>query len=157
MITVEHITSPTDDAHSLIAELDEELSRHYPPEQRHGLTLEGIFQPHIRFFIARAPGGVAAGCGGVALFEGFAEIKRMYVRPRFRGRGTGVASAIIARLESEAKANGRSLVRLETGVQQQAALRFYARHGYRECTSFAHYATMPAHSIATSIFMEKRV
>jgi putative acetyltransferase len=53
--------------------------------------LEAIFQAHIRFFVACLD-GMAAGCRGVALLDGFAEVKRMYVRPSARGRG--VAQAI---------------------------------------------------------------
>ena len=50
------------------------------------VALDAIFQPHVRFFVARLD-GEAVGCGGVALFEGFAEVKRMYVREAARGRG----------------------------------------------------------------------
>ena len=161
MITIELVTAPTDDVRALISELDAELSQHYADAQRHGLSLDAIFQAHVRFFIARLGGGdgKAAGCGGVALFDQFAEIKRMFVRPDFRGRGRrgGVADAIIARLEAEARESGRSLVRLETGDRQLAAIGFYRRHGYRECAAFEQYAAMPPHAIATSVFMEKRV
>jgi len=39
-----------------------------------------ISQLHVRFFVASLD-GEPVGCAGVALFEGFAEVKRMYVRP----------------------------------------------------------------------------
>jgi hypothetical protein len=64
------------------------LAAEYPPEQRHGLDIAAIFQPHIRFFIARLH-DVAVGCGGVALFPDYAEVKRMYVREGARGQGRG--------------------------------------------------------------------
>jgi hypothetical protein len=73
---------------ALIAELDTTLSAEYPPEQRHGLALDAIFQPHLRFFLARLDGGTV-GCGGVALFADFAEVKRMYVRRAARRGGGG--------------------------------------------------------------------
>src|ERR1700733_2284592 len=88
--------APTEEVRQLVGELDAVLSAEYPPEHRHGLKLEAIFQPHIPFFVARLD-GTAAGCGGVALLDGFAEVKRMYVRPNARGRG--VAQTILARLE----------------------------------------------------------
>src|SRR5215831_13224763 len=108
----------------MVAELDQILSAEYPPEQRHGLALDAIFQPHIRFFLARLD-GAAAGCGGVALFPEFAEVKRMYVRDTVRGRG--VAQALLTRLEMTARDAGLAVLRLETGDRQFAAMRLYQR------------------------------
>jgi putative acetyltransferase len=76
-ITVEAVRTATDEVRDLLAELDRTLAREYLPEQRHGLSLDAIFQPHVRFFVARLE-GVAVGCGGVALFASFGEVKRMY-------------------------------------------------------------------------------
>src|SRR5687768_14956162 len=109
-ITVEPVESPTDDARALIAELDAELAGPYPAENRHGLSAERVFKPNVRFFIARLDER-AVGCGGVAFDDGFAEVKRMYVRPDARGRG--VARAILARLEDEARGRGIRRLTLE--------------------------------------------
>ena len=145
---------PTDDVAALIGELNEELGALYTPEQRHGLALDAIFQPHIRFFLAFRD-GQAIGCGGVALLDGFAELKRMYVRPWARGQG--VAEALVARLAAESLGTGRNLLRLETGSHSLAAIRFYDRLGFRYCDAFAPYAAMPPAAIITSVFMEKRL
>jgi putative acetyltransferase len=153
-IRVELATGPTDDVRLLIGELDAELLRHYPPEQRHGLKLDAIFQPHIRFFVARLAKR-PVGCGGIALFADFAELKRMYVRPEARGRG--VANAILARLIEEGEAAALPIVRLETGTEQAAAIRFYRRAGFEPCAAFEPYKSMPPGSIATSLFMERQV
>jgi putative acetyltransferase len=153
-VRVEQATSPTAEVRALIGELDAELMRHYPPEQRHGLTLDAIFQPHISFFIARAD-GAAVGCGGVALFADFAEVKRMYVREDARGQG--VADAILARLAAAASGAGLTLLRLETGTRQQAPIGFYRRAGFVPCAAFPPYSTMPTANVATSVFMEKRL
>ena len=149
---IERVSAPTEAARSLVGELEAVLSAGYPPEQRHGLKLEAIFKPHIRFLVATVE-GEPAGCGGVALLEGFAELKRMYVRERFRGQG--VASALLRQLEAAARAAGHTVLRLETGDGQHAALRFYAREGFRVCSAFGDYADMPPAAIATSVFMEK--
>jgi putative acetyltransferase len=93
------------------------------------------------------------GCGGVALFDDFAEVKRMYVREGARGHGVG--ETVLARLEDEARAAGLDVLRLETGDRQLAALRFYERTGFRRCAAFGNYATMPPLSVATSVFFEK--
>ncbi|HWC63743.1 MAG TPA: GNAT family N-acetyltransferase, partial [Rhizomicrobium sp.] len=153
-IRLERGLAATPEIRALIAELDAELSAHYAAEQRHGLSLDALFEPHIRFFVAWAD-GKAQGCGGVALFPGFAELKRMYVRPA--ARGGGIADAILERLSQEASAAGLDLLRLETGTMQQRAIRFYERCGFKTCGSFPPYAAMAPYAIATSVFMEKRI
>lgn len=153
-MTIEAVRAPTDEVAELIHELDQTLGAEYPSEQRHGLSLEAIFQPHIRFFMARLD-TVAVGCGGVALFPTFGEIKRMYVRESARGRG--IAQALLSRIELETKSSGLDVLRLETGNRQFAAIRFYERAGFRVCDVFGEYAKMPPHAIATSVFFEKRL
>ncbi len=152
MVSVERVTSATAVARQLVGELEGVLAAEYPPEQRHGLAIEAIFQPHIHFFVATLD-GVPAGCGGVALLDGFAEVKRMYVRPEARGRG--IAQAVIARLAAVAGEHGYAVLRLETGDVQHAALRFYEREGFVRCGVFGDYALMPNAAILTSVFMEK--
>jgi putative acetyltransferase len=153
-ITTELVPDATEEVRALIGELDRVLSAEYLPEQRHGLALDAIFKPDIRFFLARS-NGLAVGCGGVAFFAHFAEVKRMYVRDVARGRG--VAQALLARIESETSEAGLALLRLETGVRQKAALRFYQRAGFRPCAAFGAYTTMAPHALVTSVFLEKRL
>jgi putative acetyltransferase len=153
-ITVELAPAATDDVRILIGELDRVLSAEYTPEQRHGLTLGQIFKPDIRFFLARLD-GAAVGCGGVAFFTDFAEVKRMYVRDIARGRG--VAQTLLARIEREAREAGFVLLKLETGIRQIAALRFYQRAGFQACAAFGVYAAMSSEAVATSIFLQKQI
>jgi putative acetyltransferase len=153
-VRVELVTGPTDEVRALVGELEAELSAEYLPEQRHGLSLEAIFQPHIRFFLGRLQGESVA-CGGVALFSDFAEVKRMYARQSARGHG--VAQAILARIEQEAQSTGLSVLRLETGERQVAAMRLYTRAGFVRCPAFGAYASMLPQAIATSVFFEKRI
>lgn len=153
-LVIEHVESPTEDARVLIGELDAELGGAYAPEQRHGLSLARVFRPGVLFFVARS-GGEAVGCGGVAFEDGFAEVKRMYVRPRARGRG--VAPAILARLEQEARARGVARLALETGDAQHAAIRFYERAGFTRCAAFGAYAAMPPGAVERSVFFDKRI
>ena len=145
-------TEATDDVRALIAELDTELAGGYPPEQQHGLKLDELFEPHVRFFVAILD-GMAAGCGAVALFDDFAEIKRMYTRPAARGRG--VAQAVLRQLEAEARQAGRHSLRLETGDVLAGAIALYERAGFRLCSAFGPYLTLPSHTIERSLFFEK--
>jgi putative acetyltransferase len=153
-LELEQVTSPTDDARALIAELDAELSGPYASDQRHGLSVERVFQPDVMFFIARER-GQALGCGGVAFADGFAEVKRMYVRPKARGRG--VARAILDRLELEARRRGVTRLTLETGDAQVAAIRLYEAAGFTRCAAFGAYAAMPPRAIVHSVFFEKGI
>ena len=153
-MTIERIPVATDEARALVGELDAALALEYPPEQQHGLSIDAIFQPHIRFFLVRLA-GEAVGCGGVALFADFAEVKRMFVRPSARRRG--VAKALLARLEAEALEAGLASLRLETGERQTAAIDLYAAAGFRRCGSFGQYAAMGPYATATSVFFEKPV
>jgi putative acetyltransferase len=153
-VQIEIALTATDEVRLLIGELEAVLAAEYSPEQRHGLALDAIFQPHVRFFLARRQ-GTAVGCGGVALFPEYAEVKRMYVH--HTARGQGVADAILARIEQEAGSAGLSVLRLETGVRQVAAMRLYVRAGYRECPAFGAYALKPPQAIAASVFFEKRI
>jgi len=150
----EAVSSATAEIRGLIEDLDRTLAREYRADQQHGLSLDAIFQPHVRFFIARLD-GAAVGCGGVALFPTFGEVKRMYVRDGARGRG--VARALLARIESEMAAAGLDLLRLETGDRQLAAIRLYERAGFRRCDAFGEYTAMTPQAIETSLFYEKRL
>lgn len=152
MITVERVNAPTDEVRALVAALDAELTVNYAPDQAHGLTLEAIFSPDVRFFVARLD-GKAIGCGGVGLYDSYAEVKRMYAAQA--ARGTGVARAVLRRLEDTASAEGYTRIALETGIHQHAAIAFYKREGYLECGAFGPYREMPANAIETSLFFVK--
>ena len=153
-LVVEPVKNPTNEARTLIEELEAELSGPFTAEQRHGLSVAQVFQPGVLFFVARLD-GEPVGCGGLALDDGFAEVKRMYVRPHVRGRN--VARAILARLEEEALARGIHQLVLETGDVLHAAIRFYERAGFTRRDAFGAYATMPPAAIVRSVFFEKRI
>ncbi|MET7366163.1 GNAT family N-acetyltransferase [Streptomyces sp. NPDC005566] len=71
--------------------------------------------------------------------DGDAEIKRMFVISE--GRGNGLARRILAALEADARAAGRTRMVLETGDKQQEAIALYTSSGYTPCSKFGHYRT----------------
>jgi len=151
--TIERVYAPSPEVVELLTELDAALAG-YSADQRHALSIDKLFQPNVRFFVARVD-GVAVACGGIAFYDGYAELKRMYSKPAVRGRG--VAKAVLRRLEAEARAAGATLLRIETGLYQMDALRFYEGASFRRCGAFGPYADMPPHAIETSLFYEKAV
>jgi putative acetyltransferase len=153
-VSIDLVSTPDTHVRALIEELDAELGAIYTYEQCHGLKIDQIFQPEVLFFIARVD-GEPVGCGGIALGDGLAEVKRMYVRRQARGRG--VADAILARLLEEARARGIARIVLETGDVQHAAMRFYQRAGFTSCEAFGAYRTKPPASIVRSRFFEKLI
>jgi putative acetyltransferase len=153
-VTIERVAAATEEIRQLLAELDQALSGPYLPEQRHALSVDQLFEDNVRFFAARLD-GVPVGCGGVAFYEGFAEVKRMFTRPTARRKG--VAAALLQRLEAEARAEGHSVLRLETGMYQDEAIGFYERAGFERCAAFGDYLDLSPQGIETSVFYEKPI
>lgn len=137
-------------ARALTAELDAVLEPLYPPKSRHGYSVEKLIQQEVAFFVAYLD-GQPVGCGGVQLFgEEYAELKRMYVRPQFRGQGVG--KQLLAHLQALAYKRGLRVLRLETGVFQTEAIGLYQRFGFRRIPPFSPYFEDPV-----SLCMEKRL
>ena len=136
------------DVIQLIADLDTYQDSLYPAECRYALDLASLKQPNVRFAVARDEGGKAIGCGAIVLYDGYGEIKRMYVSEASRGQG--VARKVLALLESSAMESDCRQFKLETGPYQPEALAFYARSGYARCGNYGDYRDDPL-----SVFMEK--
>lgn len=146
VITAERPDTP--DAINLITELEAVLEPLYPQESRHGLSVERLLTENVPFFVLRVE-GTPVGCGGVKLFgTEYGEIKRMYVRPQFRGQG--FAKLILDHLADYAQAQGVTLLRLETGIYQHEAMRLYERMGFYQIPPFGDYRNDPL-----SVFYEK--
>ncbi len=133
---------------ALIDELDAYQKPLYPAESHHGIDLAALCQPNVLFAVARDDAGPAVACGAIVLERGYGELKRMYTRPSHRGRG--IAGALLARLEEEARQRGCTRFMLETGYLQPEALAMYERFGYRRRGPFGDYAEDP-----NSVFMGK--
>jgi putative acetyltransferase len=131
----------TPDAVRLVGELDAHLGALYAVESRHGFSVEKLLRDGVKFFVARDDGR-PAGCGGVLLVgRDYAEVKRMYVRPEFRGRRIG--RLMLDHLIEHARERGFTTIRLETGIHQQEALGLYEGRGFRKIPPFGPYRDDP--------------
>lgn len=103
--------------------------------------------PDGRLLLAEFEGQLA-GCGALhRLDAGNCEIKRLYVRPQFRGHGIG--RLLTERLIAEARAIGYRAMRLDTiADKMREAVALYRRLGFRE---IAPYRENP---IPTTLCME---
>ena len=140
----------TADASALIEELESHLAEHYAQESRHGFSVEKLLRDGVAFFVVRQD-GVLAGCGGIKFFgTEFGELKRMYVRPQFRGLGLG--KLMLNHLADYSRQNGVTLLRLETGIHQKEAIALYEGFGFKRIPPFGDYWDDPV-----SLCYEKRL
>ncbi|MEU4556399.1 acetyltransferase (GNAT) family protein [Micromonospora violae] len=93
-------------------------------------------------YLAVVVNGRAVACGGLrALDADTGEIKQMYVRPAYRGRGIG--RQLLAALEECAFRQGYSVVCLETGSYLPAAIALYTSCGYERIPVYGEYVDNP--------------
>ena len=94
-------------------------------------------EPDGRLFLAFV-NKTAAGCIAMRkLEEGVCEMKRLYVRDKFRGHDLG--KTLIEKLIEEARLIGCVKMRLDTFPDKMAkAVRLYASYGFREIAPYYH-------------------
>lgn len=137
------------EARALLAAADDFANALYPPKSNHLLPAEDLVGPGKLVLVARR-GGAALGIGALICGDEDAEVKRMFVAEPARGLRLG--RAILAALEQAARERGMTLLRLETGIHNHAALALYRSQGFVETGPFGEYGPDPL-----SVFMEKRL
>ena len=150
MVLVIRPESPeSEESKQLIGELEAYLDPMYPKDSQYGLSAAELARQDVAFFVAKMDQEVV-GCGGVKLAGDYAEIKRMYVRLLYRGNGVG--TQILQHLEDYAREHGQQLMRLETGIYQNSAIKLYEKSGYKSIDAFPPYRPGKF-----NLFFEKRL
>jgi putative acetyltransferase len=149
-VTITQERPDTAHAMALIEELEAHLEPLYPSESRHGFSVAKLIAQNVAFFVLRED-DTPAGCGGIKLFgTEYGELKRMYIRPHFRGRG--YAKRIVEQLADYARSHNVRTLRLETGIHQHEAIGLYERMGFYQIPPFGEYRDDPL-----SRFYEKKL
>jgi len=135
------IVSPADvdvvAASGLLTELDADLLRRYPGEPVNGIEPTEFRLSGGYFVLARVHGELA-GCGAIRPHsQSTVEIKRMFVRAPFRGKGIGCA--MLRALEAEARARGFAESILETAIRMPEAIALYRSCGYQVMEPYGQY------------------
>ncbi len=151
-VDIENLDPDSPEVRALIAASDAYYVDLYPAESNHLESSEDLKKPNVVLLGCRIDGELVASAAAKILQDEvvYAEIKRLFVLDRHRGKG--LSNAIMRHLETELQNRGISLFRLETGIKQPEALCLYRKLGYRERGPFGSYDADPF-----SVFMEKRV
>jgi ribosomal protein S18 acetylase RimI-like enzyme len=93
--------------------------------------LPGNYAPPAGVLLLAMDEPRAAGCVALRKFgDGIGEMKRLFVRPEYRGQGVGRALAMS--VLQEAVAAGYAFIRLDTLVRLKEAMRLYQSLGFKK-------------------------
>ena len=94
---------------------------------------------------------VPVGCAGFKKYDdACAEVKRVFIRPEYRGRG--ISNKLMELLENAARKKGYRYLILESGEPLIAAMALYRTIGYKVIPNYGPYKDMP-----DSICMRKKL
>jgi len=120
----------------LIGSLDEYLAKRNG--EAHAFYAPNNKLDYIETAIVAYNNDLAVGCGCFKKIDNDTiEVKRMYVNPEIRGKG--IASAVLAALETWAKELNYKYAILETGVDFDDAVNLYKKAGYSVIDNYEPY------------------
>lgn len=147
MLNIVRTDSDHADFRHLVTLLDHDLQQRYGAEQAFFDQFNKLDQ--IRHVVVVYEGDEPIGCGAIKAYTpAIAEVKRMFVKPTFRGRG--IALHVLAALEQWAHELGYSSCILETGNKQPEAIRLYEKAGYTVIPNYGQYI-----GVENSVCMQK--
>jgi len=136
LTTLLRTDSSNDDFQTLVTFLDGELKDRDGDDHPFYAQFNNLDK--IKHVILAYADNHAVGCGAFRFYQkGVVEIKRMYVRGEYRGRG--IASVVLTGLESWAKESGFNTCILETGYNQPEAIALYKKSGYSVIPNYGPY------------------
>ncbi|HEX5018400.1 MAG TPA: GNAT family N-acetyltransferase [Actinomycetes bacterium] len=152
--TLDRVRYDSHEAQQLIAELQEEYTERYGGPDETPVDPDEFEAPDGAFFVAHRDGELV-GCAGMRRFSTTeVEVKRMFIRRPFRGRGW--SRTLLALVEDEARALGFSRILMETGLRQPEAMALYESSGYEPIPGFGHYRDAPGNRCYAKQLNEER-
>ena len=136
IITARCVNTAHPDFIGLIRELDNEMYQKYG-------EVYLSYMPHntpadLLLAVVVCCNGLPVACGGLKRLDtSSAELKRIFVSPRFRR--VGLAQRAIRELEDAALLQGYSRIVLETGTDMNAAISLYKKLGYNMTDNYGPY------------------
>jgi GNAT superfamily N-acetyltransferase len=136
MIQIIRTTPDNPDFIQLIALLDKDIQERDGDE--HVFFAQFNKTDNIKNAIVVYDNQIAVGCGAFKFYkEDVAEIKRMYVDPKTRGKG--IASKILTELESWAREENYKSCILETGHKYPEAVALYKKNSFAITENYGQY------------------
>ena len=149
MTNLVRTNSDNSDFRELVVLLDQDLQIRDGDE--HSFYAQFNKVDEIRHVVVAYEEGVAVGCGAIKEYaKNVAEIKRMFVRAEWRGRG--IAKSILSELERWASELNFSQCILETGIKQPEAIALYQKSGYEMIPNYGQYS-----QVENSVCMKKLI
>ena len=141
MISLERTNKDDPRFASLVKLLDMDLAARYEDGNAQYQPLNTLQK--ITAVVLAEDSGEAVGCGAFKPHgEDAVEMKRVFVKPDFRGRG--ISKTILRELEKWASEEGFTRAVLETGNKQLEAISLYERSGYQRIPNYGPYADLGA-------------
>ncbi len=149
MIKIIRTDSDNQDFVDLVRSLDADLAQRDGNEHSFYAQFNKIDK--IKYVIVAYENDKPVGCGAIKEFTpSTMEIKRMYTSPENRGKG--IASRVLAELETWAVELSYEKCILETGKRQPEAIELYKKNGYKLMANYGQYA-----QIENSVCFEKGI
>lgn len=148
MITLIRTTSDHLDFIMLVKQLDSDLKIRDGDDHPFYDQFNKI--DNIKHVILACLDNEPVGCGAIKAFGDCMEIKRMFVLPQYRSMG--IASQILAELESWTSELLFKKCVLETGKLQPEAIALYLKNGYQIIGNYGPYK-----GVENSVCFEKRL
>ena len=97
-------------------------------------NLEKFAEPDGRLLLVEVDGEIAGTISLRKIREDAGEIKRMYVKPKFRGKKLG--NLMVEKVISISEENGFSKLFLDTSLFMSSAVSLYKKYGFKEIDSY---------------------
>ena len=117
-------------------------------------NLDKFAEPDGRLLLVEVDSEIAGTISLRKIREDAGEIKRMYVKPKFRGKKLG--NLMVEKVISISEENGFSKLFLDSSLFMSSAVSLYKKYGFKETTSYPE-SVIPKGLLKTMIFMMKEL